>query len=90
MNEEGETLFDMISAGGAYDPERLVIDQESEQAFWDQIKKQLSSLESVVLDEYLSGLNYRQIAEKLGKSPKTIDNALSRIKCKITTKKHFY
>ena len=32
---------------------------------------------------YLEGKNYRQIAEELGKSPKTIDNALSRIKGKI-------
>ena len=36
-----------------------------------------------MLKEYLGGSNYRQIAEKMGKSPKSIDNALSRIKLKI-------
>ena len=33
--------------------------------------------------DYLSGLNYQQIAEKMKKSPKAIDNALQRIKTKI-------
>ena len=35
-----------------------------------------------MLDDYLSGLNYQQIAEKMKKSPKAIDNALQRIKTK--------
>ena len=40
-------------------------------------------MECEVLDDYLSGLNYQQIAEKMKKSPKAIDNALQRIKTKI-------
>ena len=40
-------------------------------------------MECAVLDDYLSGLNYQQIAEKMKKSPKAIDNALQRIKSKI-------
>ena len=43
----------------------------------------MRKMECEVLDDYLSGLNYQQIAEKMKKSPKAIDNALQRIKAKI-------
>lgn len=80
--EEGkllaETLSDVMD-----NPEQMVIAQESLRLFWADVKRRLSTMECEVLDEYLSGLNYRQIAEKMGKSPKAIDNALSRIKSKI-------
>lgn len=80
--EEGkslaETLPDVMD-----NPEQMVIAQESLRLFWTDVKRRLSTMECEVLDEYLSGLNYRQIAEKMGKSPKAIDNALSRIKSKI-------
>lgn len=80
--EEGkslaETLPDVMD-----NPEQMVIAQESLRLFWADVKRRLSTMECEVLDEYLSGLNYRQIAEKMGKSPKAIDNALSRIKSKI-------
>lgn len=81
-DEEGkslaETLPDVMD-----NPEQMVIAQESLRLFWADVKRRLSTMECEVLDEYLSGLNYRQIAEKMGKSPKAIDNALSRIKSKI-------
>lgn len=83
-NEEGKTLAETLS-DVMDNPEQLVIAQESVQAFWNDVKGRLSVMERQVFDAYLSGLNYRQIAEKMGKSPKAIDNALSRIKSKIRT-----
>lgn len=80
--EEGkplaETLPDVTD-----NPEQMIIAQESMQLFWEDVKSRLSAMECEVLDAYLAGLNYRQIAEKMNKSPKAIDNALSRIKSKI-------
>ena len=81
--EEGKSLAETLLTDQMDDPEQLVIEQENFTAFWEQLREQLSALERQVLDAYLEGKNYRQIAEKLGKSPKTIDNALSRIKGKI-------
>lgn len=81
--EEGKSLAETLPTAGTDNPEQLMIDQENVRMFWEDVRKRLSSMEREVLDEYLSGLNYRQIAEKLGRSPKTIDNALSRIKSKI-------
>ena len=62
-----------------------MIDQENMALFWEQLKECLSKLEREVLDYYLAGLNYQQIAEQMEKSPKSIDNALHRIKEKLYT-----
>jgi RNA polymerase sporulation-specific sigma factor len=43
----------------------------------------LSPLEKDVLDRYLSGLSVRSIAQDLRISPKSADNAMTRIKQKI-------
>ena len=55
--------------------------KESE-AFVEQLKGNLSALENHVLYLHLMGTDYRKIAELLDKSPKSIDNALQRIKNK--------
>ena len=56
---------------------------EDTRAIQEKLKKALSGFERQVVQLYLQGLNYRQIAELLGKSPKAIDNALQRIRGKI-------
>lgn len=81
--EEGKSLAETLMSDDLYNPEELIIDQENVQSFWQKLKERLSSMERQVLDEYLSGRGYQQIAEKMGKSPKAIDNALQRIKGKI-------
>ena len=48
----------------------------------EQLKELLSPLENHVLYLHLMGTDYRTIAELLGKSPKSVDNALQRIKTK--------
>ncbi len=81
--EEGKPLAETLPTDDADNPEQLVIDQENVRLFLERARDSLSPMECVVLDESLAGLNYLQIAKKLGKSPKSIDNALSRIKAKI-------
>lgn len=82
-NEEGVVLADSLVAGSAENPEQMMIDQENLTLFLERLKGRLSKLERDVLELYLAGLNYQQIAEQMGKSPKSIDNALQRIKEKI-------
>ena len=81
--EEGQSLLDSLSSGEIGNPEDMIISQENAKQFWKQLRERLSGMEQQVLDEYLSGLNYKQIAQRMGKSPKAIDNALQRIKGKI-------
>ncbi len=64
-------------------PEQLLVDRESVDQFFAKIQNQLSGMEQTVLDYYLEGMNYRQIAEKMEKPAKSIDNALQRIRAKV-------
>ena len=81
--EEGHSLAETLTTGGMGDPEQMIIDQENLKQFWDGLREHLSPMEQQVLDEYLQGNNYQQIAEHMNKPPKTIDNALQRIKTQV-------
>ena len=82
-NEDGVVLADSLTTSAMENPEQMMIDQENLALFLETLKERLSKMERQVLDYYLAGLNYQQIAEEMGKSPKTIDNALQRIKTKV-------
>lgn len=64
-------------------PETLFIDRERVEYLEGQIDKELSSFEKQVLDLYLTGMSYSQIARVLGREEKSTDNALQRLKGKI-------
>jgi RNA polymerase sporulation-specific sigma factor len=63
--------------------EDAVIEKESFQERYRELEKVLSPLEKEVLELFLEGKDYTEIAEVLGKTDKSIDNALQRIKGKI-------
>lgn len=75
-------LIDTIESSKENDPEDLYFGKEYTEAFAEQLKELLSPLENHVLYLHLMGTDYRTIAELLGKSPKSVDNALQRIKTK--------
>ena len=64
-------------------PEAVIIDQERTRILKEEIKKALSPMENKVLAYYMQGYGYVKIAKLLGKKPKSIDNALQRIRGKI-------
>lgn len=64
-------------------PEAFILEQEAEAQLRSRIEKALSPMENKVLAQYLQGMNYREIAEQTGKSEKSIDNALQRIRRKV-------
>ena len=64
-------------------PEEIIIDRESTNLMEEKIKERLSPFENQVLRAYLEGKDYHQIARQMEKSPKSIDNALQRIRNKI-------
>ena len=75
-------LIDTLESSKENDPEVLYFGKEYTEAFAEQLKELLSPLENHVLYLHLMGTDYRTIAELLGKSPKSVDNALQRIKTK--------
>lgn len=64
-------------------PESIIIDQENVQDLEQEITETLSPMENQVLEYYLAGNGYGEIAQIMGKTPKSIDNALQRIRIKI-------
>jgi RNA polymerase sigma-H factor len=81
---DGRTLADMIPSGRSSDPVQQVISSEEVVSLTDCLVRFLSPLESQVLKYYLEGNSYEAIAEHICHDTKTVDNALQRIKRKVT------
>ena len=81
-DEKALPLIDTIEPEVENNPETLYFGKESSEAFIEELKENLSDLENRVLYLHMLGTNYRDIANLLDKSPKTIDNALQRIRTK--------
>ena len=82
--EESErTLLDVLAGLKVTDPEELVISQEEKNRIEEEIQKVLSRLELEVLNSYLDGKSYQEIACDLDRHAKSIDNALQRVKRKL-------
>ncbi len=84
-DDEGDNvtkLADVIVPASDQNPEFIFIDNEYTNTFREKLYAELSSLEKQVLAYHMDGKNYNQIAKILDKSPKSIDNALQRIKTK--------
>ncbi|MCF2555102.1 RNA polymerase sporulation sigma factor SigH [Faecalicatena contorta] len=80
--EGKDALIDTMEAAKETNPEELLISQEYTRLLESKLEEQLSDLENRVLYLHLLGTDYRTIAKLLDKSPKTVDNALQRIKNK--------
>mgnify|MGYP000488492247 CR=1 FL=1 len=75
----------VISSGSdnIANPEAIVIGRENAMDMQNKMFDKLSKMEREVLKRYLDGMTYQEIAADMEKSPKSIDNALQRIKGKI-------
>lgn len=82
-DESEETLVDILTGGECVDPEELFIGKENIENIGVKIEQNLSKLEKEVLSLYLNGVSYQEIAKMMDRSPKSIDNALQRVKKKI-------
>ena len=81
---EGEpTLEEVIAGPSVQDPASMVISSEELQSLVGCLSTSLSELESRVLSLYLDGRSYEEIAWRLSCEPKTVDNALQRVKRKV-------
>ena len=65
------------------DPEEIMINKERLTMLETKLKESLSKYEIAVLNCYISGKSYTEIASELKRSEKSIDNALQRIKKKL-------
>ena len=86
---DGITDFPPFMAAGLpqKNPEDVLISREELQEHLDIAKGQLSGFEANVLSYYLEGLSYQEIAAQVKRSPKSVDNAVQRIRRKLA--QHF-
>jgi len=70
-------------ASDVLSPEERLISKENVAEIYEKINTVLSDFEKHVIKLYIDGLNYVEIAKALNKDPKSIDNALTRIKSKL-------
>lgn len=76
-------LLDTMAMVRTESPEDAFISKESTEHILGSIEKLLTPLEKQVLDLFMDGYSYQQIAATLGRGTKTVDNALQRIKRKL-------
>ena len=81
--EEEKELLDSLVSRDEQNPEELLIDRENVERIEKAIESELSSFERQVLDLYLTGMKYTEIARVLGKDDTSTDNALQRCRSKI-------
>lgn len=81
--DDEKTLMDIFIVNNKIDPEEIMINKERITALENKATELLSKFELTVFLQYIEGFTYSKIAKNLGKSEKSIDNALQRIKKKI-------
>ena len=80
------SLFDSIDSSmsvSTQSPEDVVIGREEFHERLRALRGQLSAMEARILPPYLNGLSCGEIAEKEGLTPKSVDNAIQRIRRKM-------
>ncbi len=80
--------FGALRASSA-NPEELIIDRDRVAGLLESTRKQLSEFEAKILGLYLSGLSCQEIAKTVGKSPKSVDNAVQRVRRKAARQLSF-
>lgn len=81
------TREDMLEDPEDISPLEYIIDREGMKEYLDYIRKVLSPLEQTILITYLEGHSYREIAEITGRDVKSVDNAIQRIRKKLSPKR---
>ncbi|MBP5308853.1 MAG: sigma-70 family RNA polymerase sigma factor [Clostridia bacterium] len=80
---DGLPLSALEGSAASENPEEIYIEGENRRELLSDIESELSVLERQILLLYLKGLSYSEIERKTGKSFKSVDNALQRIRKKL-------
>ena len=73
----------VLSSDTFPDPAEDIINREAYAEFLREAEGSLSKLEMEILELYLEGISYAEISERLSKKPKSVDNAIQRIRKKL-------
>ncbi len=82
-NGRAVEVKDMLRASDTTEPEHVVLSNEKSEEIEKAIEEELSAFEKNVLELYVTGMSYSEIADVLGKNEKATDNAIQRIRSKL-------
>lgn len=82
-DDQEESFLNTIRTVEGQDPEAMIISLDETRYFLQELTRQFSSLELNVFRYYfLAGMKQREMTQELGMSPKSLDNAIQRIRRK--------
>jgi RNA polymerase sporulation-specific sigma factor len=84
-DDDERPMADILVGDHGPDPADVVISSEEMSVIRSSMGRVLSKFEIQVMQLYVEGKSYQQIADSLGKHSKSIDNALQRIKRKLSS-----
>jgi RNA polymerase sporulation-specific sigma factor len=82
-DDPDRTVGDSLAVETAADPLEMLVEDDELRQLQHTFDEVLSGLETEVLQLYVEGRSYQEIAQRLGRRVKSIDNALQRIKRKL-------
>jgi len=82
-DDDSSTIADILQQEKNMSPEEILIKKEDADILGSEMNRLLSDFELEVLSLYLRGNSYSDIAKLIGRDPKSVDNALQRIKKKF-------
>ena len=82
--DEDDEPIGLIIPSTSRQPDDQMISKETMQEVKQKIEKSLSKMELLILRQYLKGQSYDEISKQLDINKKSVDNALSRIKNKLS------
>lgn len=77
------SFIETLAHARIMNPEEMFIDKENTSLLEKELYERLSNFERQILNLYMQDYNYSKIAEILNKEPKSVDNALQRIRKKL-------
>ena len=80
---EEASLSDVLPDTDNVNPENIILNEEQEKLARKRLLGKLSRLEKEILSYYLEGMSYSEIAAIIGKTEKSVDNAIQRIRSKM-------
>ncbi|PKK39636.1 RNA polymerase sporulation specific sigma factor SigH [Clostridiaceae bacterium JG1575] len=81
--QEAMTLEEVFAGDDRFDPPGRLLEQEAQKEYRQRLSSVLSPLEDTILQEYLAGHSYVEIAQRMGRDVKSVDNAIQRIRKKL-------
>lgn len=83
FGEEERCSYSYASPDFRRIPEEWVLAKESAEELLQVYSQQLSAFEQQILELYLEGFSYQEMAERVGREEKAVDNAVQRIRRKL-------